>query len=82
MNNKPDTRTLSFDAIEGKRCMAQQLRKSGMTRAEISELVGAHPDTVGKWLKIPPNKLKINKRGPKKVKEYFYLKRKAIELRS
>ncbi len=66
MNSKPDARTLSFDAIEEKRRTAQQLRKLGMTRVEISEIVGAHPDTVGKWLKIPPNKLKINKRGPKK----------------
>jgi len=66
MNKKPDTRTLSFDAIEEKRRTAQELRKSGMTRAQISNIVGAHPDTVGRWLKIPPNKLKINRRGPKK----------------
>ena len=66
MKKHPDTRTLSFDAIEEKRRTAQRLRKSGMTRAEIGDIVGAHPDTVGRWLKLPSNGLAIKKRGPKK----------------
>lgn len=66
MKKHPDARTISFDALEERRRTAQQLRKLGMTRAEIGDIVGAHPDTVGKWLKLAPNELKIKKRGPKK----------------
>lgn len=65
MKNKPDTRTLPFEAIEEKRRTAQALRKKGMTRVEIGEIVGAHADTVGKWLKLKKQDLVLKKRGRK-----------------
>ncbi len=66
MKKHQDIRTLPFEAIEEKRRIAQKLRKTGMTRAEIGDIVGAHPDTVGRWLKLSPKEIKIKKRGPKK----------------
>ena len=34
-----------------------------MTRAEIVEIVGVHADTVGRWLKLSPRDLKVNRGG-------------------
>jgi len=34
-----------------------------MTRAEIGEIVGVHADTVGRWLKLSPRELKVNRGG-------------------
>ena len=36
-----------------------------MTRAEIGEIVGVHADTVGRWLKLSPRKLEVNRGGRK-----------------
>jgi len=36
-----------------------------MTRAEIGEIVGVHADTVGRWLKLSPRDLKVNRGGRK-----------------
>ena len=65
MTIKTDTRRLPFEAIEEKRRTAKELRKSGMTRAEIGQIVGVHADTVGKWLKLKDNELVLKKRGRK-----------------
>ena len=65
MTKKIDTRKLPFEAIEEKRRTAKELRKTGMTRAEIGQIVGVHADTVGKWLKIDDKELALKKRGPK-----------------
>lgn len=46
-----DARKLQAAAIEEKRRQAVKLRKKGMTRAEIGDIVGVHADTVGRWLK-------------------------------
>ena len=48
MEKKIDARKLSREALKEKRRMAQQLRKPGMTRAEIGEIVGVHADTMGR----------------------------------
>ena len=34
-----------------------------MTRAEIGEIVGVHADTLGRWLKLSPRELKVNRGG-------------------
>lgn len=65
MKNKIDARTLPFSTIEEKRRTAHELRKTGMTRAEIGAVVGVHADTVGRWLKLDENSLSLKKRGPK-----------------
>lgn len=36
-----------------------------MTRAEIGKIVGAHADTVGKWLKLSEKDSALKKRGRK-----------------
>ena len=36
-----------------------------MTRAEIGEIVGIHPDTIGRWLKLDKHELAINRGGRK-----------------
>ena len=41
-----------------KRWLAYQLQNREMTRAEIGEIVGVHPDTVGRWLKLDKNNLR------------------------
>lgn len=63
MNEKFDTRKLSRDVIEEKRRQAHRLRGRGMTRAEIGDIVGVHADTVGRWLKLNPKQLKVNRGG-------------------
>jgi transposase len=68
MKNKIDTRTLPLEAIEEKRRIAKELRKSGMTRAEIGKIVGVHADTVGRWLKLKNKDLALKKRGRKPSK--------------
>jgi len=66
MESKIDTRKLPREVIEEKRRMAQRLRKRGLTRAEIGEeLGGVHADTVGRWLKLNPRELKVNRGGRK-----------------
>lgn len=52
MENKIDARKLPHEVLEEKRRQAHSLRKRGMTRAEIGEIVGVHADTVGRWLKL------------------------------
>lgn len=49
---KIDARKLPAAALEEKRRLSVRLRKEGMTRAQIGEVVGVHPDTVGRWLKV------------------------------
>lgn len=65
MDTKIDARKLSLAALEEKRRLAHQLRKRGMTRAEIGEIVGVHADTVGKWLKLRSNELGYETPGRK-----------------
>ncbi|HOO52304.1 MAG TPA: IS630 family transposase [Alphaproteobacteria bacterium] len=48
---KIDARKLPSSALEEKRRQSVKLRKQGMTRAQIGEIVGVHADTVGRWLK-------------------------------
>lgn len=66
MENKIDARTLPIEAIEEKRRTAHQLRKRGMTRAEIGAIVGVHADTVGRWLKLDKRSLALKTPGRKK----------------
>ena len=66
MEEKIDARTLPREVLEEKRRQAHRLRKRGMTRAEIGEIVGVHADTVGRWLKLPSRQLKVNRGGRKK----------------
>lgn len=63
---KIDARTLSKESLEEKRRTAHALRKRGMTRAEIGDIVGVHADTVGRWLKIHIKSLGLKQRGRKK----------------
>ena len=63
MKKKIDARKLSRDILEEKRRMAHTLRKRGMTRAEIGDIVGVHADTVGRWLKLDQAHLKVNRGG-------------------
>ena len=63
MKNKIDLRTLPPELIEEKRRTAQALHKKGMTRSEIGSIVGAHADTVGRWLKLSKKELSLKKRG-------------------
>lgn len=60
-----DARKLSRDVLEEKRRQAHQLRKRGMTRVEIGDIVGVHADTVGRWLKLQENDLTVNRGGRK-----------------
>lgn len=62
---KIDARKLPREILEEKRRMAHELRKLGMTRAEIGELVEVHADTVGRWLKLDKNNLRVNRGGRK-----------------
>lgn len=66
MEEKIDARKLSRDVLEEKRRQAQQLRKRGMTRKEIGEIVGVHEDTVGRWLKLGKSELVVNRGGRKR----------------
>lgn len=66
MTKKIDARTLPPSAIEEKRRTARELRKTGMTRAEIGKIVGVHADTVGRWLKLDEKSIVLKKRGLKK----------------
>jgi len=63
MEKKIDARKLPREVLEEKRHQAHRLRKRGMTRAEIGEIVGVHADTVGRWLKLSPRELKVNRGG-------------------
>lgn len=72
MEEKIDARKLPREVLEEKRRLAHQLRKRGMTRAEIGEIVGVHADTVGRWLKLDKKNLKVN-RGGRKTGESRYL---------
>jgi len=65
MEEKIDARKLPREVIEEKRRQAHQLRKRGMTRAEIGEIVGVHADTVGRWLKLNSQQIKVNRGGRK-----------------
>lgn len=65
MDEKIDARKLSLDVLEEKRRQAHLLRKRGMTRAEIGEIVGIHADTIGRWLKLDKNQLGYEKPGRK-----------------
>ena len=60
-----DARKLPREVLEEKRRQAHRLRKRGMTRAEIGEIVGVHADTVGRWLKLDAKKLEVNRGGRK-----------------
>jgi transposase len=48
---KRDSRKVSSDVLEEKRRQAVALSKRGLKRSAIGEIVGAHADTVGRWLK-------------------------------
>ena len=65
MEEKIDARKLPREVLEEKRRQAHRLRQRGMTRAEIGEIVGVHADTVGRWLKLSPRELKVNRGGRK-----------------
>ena len=72
MEEKIDARKLSRDVLEEKRRQAQNLRKRGLTRKEIGDVVGVHADTVGRWLKLGKNELVVN-RGGRKLGEARHL---------
>lgn len=63
---KIDARKLSLEVLEEKRREAHCLRKRGMTRAEIGEILGIHADTIGRWLKLTKNEMGYDKPGRKK----------------
>jgi len=63
---KIDARKLSLEVLEEKRREAHRLRKRGMTRAEIGEILGIHADTIGRWLKLTKNEMGYDKPGRKK----------------
>ena len=65
MDEKIDSRKLSLEVLEEKRRQAHRLRKRGMTRAEIGEIVGIHADTIGRWLKLDKACLGYKKPGRK-----------------
>ena len=65
MEEKIDARKLPREVLEEKRRQAHRLRKRGMTRAEIGEIVGVHADMVGRWLKLSPKQLKVKRGGRK-----------------
>lgn len=65
MEEKIDARTLSRAVLEEKRGQAHRLRKRGLTRAEIGNMVGVHADTVGRWLKLDKHHLKLKRNGRK-----------------
>ncbi len=65
MEDKIDARKLSAEVLEEKRRQAHLLRKRGLTRAEIGEIVGVHADTVGRWLKLNKNEMAVNRGGRK-----------------
>lgn len=63
MKKKLDARSLPASAIEEKRRQSHELRKRGLTRAEIGEVVGVHADTVGRWLQMDKDALSLKRRG-------------------
>ena len=63
MTKQTDARKLPGEVVLEKRRQAHQLRKRGMTRAEIGEIVGVHADTVGRWLKLDKGSLSLKPRG-------------------
>ncbi len=65
MNEKIDARKLPRAILEEKRRTVYQLRHRDMTRAEIGEIVGIHPDTIGRWLRFDKKELAINRGGRK-----------------
>jgi transposase len=62
---KIDARKLSLEILEEKRREAHRLRKRGMTRAEIGEILGIHADTIGRWLKLTKNEMGYDRPGRK-----------------
>lgn len=62
---KIDARKLSLEVLEEKRREAHRLRKRGMTRAEIGEILGVHADTIGRWLKLTKSEIGYGKPGRK-----------------
>jgi transposase len=62
---KIDARKLSLEVLEEKRREAHRLRKRGMTRAEIGEILGIHADTIGRWLKLTKSEIGYGKPGRK-----------------
>ncbi|MCG8029941.1 MAG: IS630 family transposase [Candidatus Thiodiazotropha endolucinida] len=69
---KIDARKLPSAALEEKRRLSVKLRKEGMTRAQIGEVVGVHPDTVGRWLKA------YEAQGAKALKSQVRGRRKGV----
>ena len=65
MDKKTDGRKLSLEVLEEKRREAHRLRKRGMTRAEIGEILGIHADTIGQWLKLDQQQLGYARPGRK-----------------
>lgn len=63
---KIDARKLSLEVLEEKRREAHRLRKRGMTRAEIGEILGIHADTIGRWLKLAKTEMGYDRPGRKK----------------
>lgn len=57
MDEQIDARKLPLEVLEEKRRQAHRLRKRGMTRAEIGDIVGIHADTIGRWLKLDKGRL-------------------------
>lgn len=60
-----DARALSAKLLEERRRQALKLRAEGLTRASIGKIVGAHADTVGRWLKMDIGELAVTPRGRK-----------------
>ena len=81
MGKKIDARTLPPEAIEEKRRLAHQLRKRGLTRAEIGAMDGVHADTVGRWLKLDKKSLALQRSGRKKGDGCFLSPEQAERIR-
>jgi hypothetical protein len=60
-----DARKLPQAELEEKRRQSHRLRERGMTRVEIGEIIGVDADTIGRWLKLSPKQLELN-RGRRK----------------
>ena len=48
----PNSRSVSPGELEVRRTQAIVLFRKGMTRGEIAEVVGAHRNTVGEWIRV------------------------------
>lgn len=74
MDERIDARKLPREALEEKRRQSRKLRKRGLTRKEIGDILGVHADTVGRWLKLDSGDLSVN-RGGRQIGQARHLSR-------